>query len=104
MQAVGELENVGDKPEEIEPLLVAAPSLALEITREDGVPVLLPPPPVPGAEETRVVLGPGESYRATYASFLPAWTEPGTYQVRIRYRGAGNPVASEWVTIVVGED
>lgn len=95
---------MGDEPEEIDPVVLSSPSLALEITDQDGAPVLLPPPPVPGTQEPRVLLGPGESYSRTYGSFLPAWTERGTYRVRMSYRGAGDPVTSEWITVVVGED
>jgi len=104
IRAVAELRNAGDTPTEIDPVLISSPSLALEITDDDGRPLLLPPPPLPSEQDSRVILGPGESYRATYRSFLPAWTNRGTYSVRIRYRGTADPVTSDWLTIAVGED
>ena len=96
-RAVGALANESNVPTEIRPALVESPSLALEITDAAGEPLLIPPPPVPGGALESVRLAPGEEYRAHLVAFLPAWSEPGTYRARVRYRADGEPVLSEWV-------
>jgi hypothetical protein len=64
---------------------LAGPSLALQILDAQGSPVLLPPPPVPGGEPSWAVLAPGESGRFRFAGFVPGWTAPDRYRVRLRY-------------------
>ena len=94
--AVALLGNEGDAATEIKPALIESPSLALEIVDERGEPVLLPPPPVPGAAPEPVRLAPGEEYRARLSTFLPAWTAPGIYRARLRYRPDGEATVSDW--------
>jgi len=97
-RAEGVLRNVGESVEQIRSALMASPSLALEIADQNGEPVLLPPPPVPGAEERDLRLEAGAEFRTIFASFLPAWTEPGTYRIRLRYQQTPeSPTVSEWV-------
>ena len=103
LRAEAILTNVGDEPEAIRPALLASPSLALEITGRSGEPVPLPPPPVPGLEGANIRLAAGEEHRVVFASFAPAWLEPGAYRVRLRYRpSAHEPVVSDWVAFEVG--
>ena len=64
---------------------LAGPSLALQLMDEQGSPVLLPPPPVPGGEPSWVSLAPGESRRFRFSGFVPSWTAAGHYRVRLRY-------------------
>lgn len=64
---------------------LAAPSLALQLADEQGSPVLLPPPPVPGGEPGLATLAPGECRRFGFAGFVPGWTTAGRYRVRFRY-------------------
>lgn len=76
---------------------LAGPSLALQILDEQGSPVLLPPPPVPGGQPDWATLAPGESRRARFGGFVPSWTAAGGYRVRLRYlyRPASAP-AGAW--------
>lgn len=95
------LENVGHSAVEIDPASLSSPSLALEIESQGGEPVLLPPPPVPGAREPAVSLKPAESFEVSFASFLPAGVERGGYRARLRYRAGREPVVSDWVDFVL---
>ena len=95
--AVGVLANEGEAPIEVRPALIESPSLALEIVDERGEPVLLPPPPVPGGATDVARLEQGEELSARIPTFLPAWTAPGAYQARLRYRPDGEETVSEWV-------
>ncbi len=90
--------NAGDGDVSINVAPLSSPSLALEIQDATGAPVRLPPPPVPPSEPPIKRLEPGEGTTATFAGFLPSWTEPGAYRARCRYvAGPGEPVVSPWV-------
>lgn len=79
------LTNDGPHPVRLNLAPLAAPSLALQIVDGQGSPVLLPPPPVPGAEPAWATLAPGESRRTRFTGFVPSWTAEGPYRVRLRY-------------------
>jgi hypothetical protein len=81
-----ELVNEGDMAATVNVAPLSSPSLALEIADEQDEPLLLPPPPVPTGEIPLAVLAPGEQYSAEFSGFLPAWTPPGRYNARFRYR------------------
>ena len=92
------LVNQGDEVVGINRAALSSPSLALEITEVAGEPVLLPPPPVPPQSPPIEPLGAAEGTTATFAGFLPGWTEPGSYRARCRYAaGPGEPTYSDWV-------
>jgi hypothetical protein len=90
LTAVASVVNVGPQPLALNTVPLGSPSLALQIEDDQGRPVLLPPPPVPGELVSKVELGPGERHTTEYAGFVPSWTPPGAYRVRLRYL-AGHP-------------
>jgi hypothetical protein len=109
LMARGAVRNRGDEPVEVDLAPLSSPSLALDVVEEGGAPVRLPPPPVPRGEVLGATLAAGEAVAVEFPAFLPAWTPPGAYRVRLRYLGAvGTPgrtveVVSDWVDFIVGE-
>jgi hypothetical protein len=96
--AVCTVANAGGRSVMINVAPLSSPSLALEIQDLTGAPVYLPPPPVPPTEPPTERLEPGARTTATFAGFLPHWTEPGAYRARFRFvAGPGEPVVSDWV-------
>jgi hypothetical protein len=89
--------NEGESAAEINLAALSSPSLALELRTADGQPVYLPPPPVPSGEPPVEQLGPGERHEASFAGFLPGWTEAGAYEARCRYRSRSEEAYSQWV-------
>ena len=95
--------NRGDTPVSFIPIQLDSASLALEIVDSGGDPVPLPPPPVPDPSTPTAELAPNESYQTDYPGFLPAWSPPGEYRVRVRLTGIqsdGGP-ASDWIPLTV---
>ena len=107
------LTNAGAEPAALDLSHAHIPSLALEIRDAEGRTVLLPPPPVPKAEDVRgaqVTLAPGESHRIVLALALDAYQPGGRYQVRFRggrpsardaVASTAEALASDWVPIVL---
>ena len=107
------LTNAGAEPATLDLSHAHIPSLALEIRDAEGRTVLLPPPPVPKAEDVRgaqVALAPGESHRIVLALPFDVYQPGGRYQVRFRDGGpsarsaaaaTGGALASDWVSIVL---
>ena len=97
INAYGTIVNVGNKMLTFNLVPLSAPSLTLEIVNIEGSPVHLPPPPVPGEKVSVIELEPGQNYETEYRGFVPQWTSPGTYKVRLLYTHQSPSVASaEW--------
>ena len=95
--ARGSITNAGPQAATLNVAALSSPSLALEIQDAHGQPVLQPPPGVPSAAPPVEQIAPGASRAVEFSGFLPAWTAPGRYRVRLRYVGGGSaPVVSEW--------
>ena len=103
-RAVCSLMNAGDSAEEINLAALSSPSLALEMRTVAGEPVYFPPPPVPPAEPPMERLASGERKLAEFQGFLPAWTEPGDYEIRCRYVSGQTAVYSGWVSFTLTRD
>jgi hypothetical protein len=102
--ARGELINRREQPLAVNLAPLSSPSLALQIRDATGAPVSLPPPPVPGGESPSVLLKPGDSYQIEFAGFLPQWTAPGQYHVRLRYvYMPANARPDEWTGELISE-
>ena len=101
--AVCSVVNAGESAEEINLAALSSPSLALELRAADGQPVYLPPPPVPSGEPPVEHLAPGDRHDASFAGFLPGWTEAGAYEARCRYRSGAVNVHSQWVPFTLAE-
>ena len=104
--------NAGDEPARLDLSHAHIPSLALEVRDPEGRTVLLPPPPVPKAEDVRapVTLAPGQSHRIALGLPLDTYQPGGRYQVRFRdgrpavreaAAATSGALASDWVPIVL---
>jgi hypothetical protein len=83
---------------------LAGPSLALQILDAHGSPLLLPPPPVPGGEPSWATLSSGQSEGFRFTGFLPSWTAPGRYRVRLRYLyRPPSPQPGDWTGELVSD-
>ena len=92
------LANTGDETLSINVAPLLSPSLLLQIEDAAGAPYYLPPPPVPPSEPPIEPLAAGAVRAASFAGFLPSWTEPGAYRACCRYvAGPGEPIVSDWV-------
>lgn len=91
--AVVSLINAGAEPLVVNLAPLASPSLALEIIDYNGVPVGLPPPPVPGMLPRLIHMTPGEVHTLEFSGFVPQWLPSGSYRVRLSY--TYQPVTSE---------
>jgi hypothetical protein len=106
------LTNAGTAPTLLDLSHAHIPSLVLEIRDADGKPVLMPPPPVPKAEDQQsapVTLAPGQSHRIVVAIPPGVHRAPGRHDVRFRHRkqvardplraadAVSAPLVSEWV-------
>ncbi len=94
--AIGRLTNAANEPLTLQLAPLSSPSLAIQLRDAQGTPVPMPPPPVPGAEQPRLELAPGQRHDVRYQGFLPSWTEPGSYAARLRYVTAEGEVFSDW--------
>lgn len=103
VRAQARLVNEGERPVDLDPAPLSSPSLALELADSRGERVPMPPPPVPGAPQPAITLEPGDEHRVDFPAFVPGWTEPGEYRVRLRYvAGREEPVYSDWAAFSVG--
>jgi hypothetical protein len=102
-----ELHNGGSDAVVVDSVAVTAPSLALEIRRDDGAAFPLPPPPLPGDTGAPARIEPGDTRSFDLAGFLPSWTPPGRYTIRFKLLLPGaapaeeRTVRSEWVELIV---
>ena len=94
--AEGVLVNMADEPVEVDLVELTSPSLALEIVRDNGEPVRMPPPPTPGRPDV-IVIAPGERRSVLFRAFVSTSAPSGLYRVRLRYRDA----RSEWVELEI---
>lgn len=111
LTAVAALANTGSEPVRVNLAPLGAPSLCLQIEDAGQRPVLLPPPPIPSGSAPIADLAPGERHVVAFPGFLPAWTKPGTYRLRLRYDHPTDPggtgawtglLVSDWATFEVG--
>jgi hypothetical protein len=103
------LVNQGDEPSDVSLVPLSSPSLCLQIEDEHGLPVLLPPPPVPGGTERTARLEPGQRIAIEHRGFVPAWTPQGRYRARVRYVSRSGrtgwwqgEIYSSWKTFEIG--
>ena len=68
----------------------------LEIVRDNGEPVRMPPPPTPGRPNI-IMMAPGQRRSVLFRAFVSAPAPSGLYRVRLRYRDA----RSEWVELEI---
>lgn len=104
LRAVATITNSGTAPVTINPAPLSSPSLAVQVEDAAGAPFALPPPPIPGAPFPLVNLAVGGSYTVEPGMFLPSWTRPGRYRVRLRYVSfTRQPAPDEWTGEAVSD-
>jgi hypothetical protein len=103
------LRNSGSDEVRLNTHQASHPALVLDVRDKNDVPVLLPPPSAPDAEDLAPgqVVSPGGSITLSYVGFLDRSAPPGEY--RARYFGdypalggtVDDPLRSGWVTFTV---